>query len=357
VVIPGLGGFVANTRSSFLNPAQHTFSPPTKRIAFNASLKSNDGLLAHYISNELDIPFSEALQNINSYVEDVFSSLNSGGDFRIENIGLISFDLEQHIQFEPDSTVNYLTESYGLSTIHSPAIRRDEPVGVLRSIKSPKKSKEGNKQSLWRLLELIPAAAILVFLAFSPGFIQNMNSNLGSIIPFGYSTVNTTKAENKSISNISEVPAIAESKSDALPTTTEINSQVSKVDSNSLLASVSENVSSEVINSSQEIADAIENVVPISTKVVTTSKAESEQKTIKENFYVIGGCFKIYDNAVKFQHDAFERGFDAVIIGTNDQGLHMVSLFSSHNSATTIKELAQIKVEIQQDAWVYSNSN
>ncbi|MBL0098388.1 MAG: hypothetical protein IPP46_19250 [Bacteroidetes bacterium] len=57
-------GFVANTRSAFLNPAQHTFSPPSRKLAFNASLRTNDGLLAHHLSKRSGITYGEALTEI-----------------------------------------------------------------------------------------------------------------------------------------------------------------------------------------------------------------------------------------------------------------------------------------------------
>ncbi|MBP7243847.1 MAG: SPOR domain-containing protein, partial [Bacteroidia bacterium] len=71
VIIPGLGGFVANSRSAFLNPAQHTFSPPVRRIAFNASLRTNDGLLANYVSRREGITYGDAVTKIKYFVEDV----------------------------------------------------------------------------------------------------------------------------------------------------------------------------------------------------------------------------------------------------------------------------------------------
>ena len=55
IIIPGFGGFVANQKPSFLNPAHHIFSPPSKRIAFNSSLRIGDGLLANHISKTLNL--------------------------------------------------------------------------------------------------------------------------------------------------------------------------------------------------------------------------------------------------------------------------------------------------------------
>lgn len=77
VIIPGLGGFVANTRTAFLNPAQHTFTPPSRRVAFNASLRTNDGLLAHYVSRREGLSYGDALAAIKLWVDDVLARLQN----------------------------------------------------------------------------------------------------------------------------------------------------------------------------------------------------------------------------------------------------------------------------------------
>ncbi len=152
VIIPGLGGFVANSKSAFLNPAQHTFSPPSRKIAFNAGLRTNDGLLAHYISGKRGISYGEALTEIKLYVEELFNRLSAGEQIWIEKIGSLTFDKENRIQFEPDTTENYLTDSFGLVTIHSPAIRREEKAKVIKpEFRKEKKSRQG-----WRLLACSP---------------------------------------------------------------------------------------------------------------------------------------------------------------------------------------------------------
>ena len=48
VIIPGLGGFIANFEPARIIRKQHTIMPPSKKIAFNGKLKNNDGLLADF---------------------------------------------------------------------------------------------------------------------------------------------------------------------------------------------------------------------------------------------------------------------------------------------------------------------
>ncbi len=352
VIIPGLGGFVANTRTSSLNPAQHTFSPPTKRIAFNGSLSNNDGFLAQHLKNELDITYSDALKIIQSFVDESFLLLNAGESVKIEKVGTIYYNKEQHLQFDPDLSVNYLLDSFGLSTIHSPAIRREEGGATVRTLKSIKVTKAKGGKSRWRLLELVPAAAVLALLAFSPNLINNLNSSLSSIIPIESASNNTISVESSAKEVQAEYPEVKFNESIIVDS---LQGNNSLIDTSISLASVDNKV--EETSKASDTKETIEPTLAISTKVVTDTKPQSEEKISVGNFYVIGGCFKIYENAVKFQQEAFEKGFDAVIIGVNDKGLHMVSLFSSNNNSTTVKEKEQIQVEFQKDAWVYSKTN
>ena len=183
VIIPGLGGFVSNTRSTFLNPSQHTFTPPSKKVAFNSSLRTNDGLLAHYISQEENITYHEANEVISAYVDDVFRKLALGDQISIEEVGTLSMDMEKHLQFEPETNSNFLLSTFGMTSIHSPAIKREEAaMEVIKGenntvTKGPKK-----RTKLWKIIELVPAAAVLAIMIFNPRVVHTLNNNLGNII-------------------------------------------------------------------------------------------------------------------------------------------------------------------------------
>ena len=66
VIVPGLGGFVANYKSATIQPIQNTFSPPSKSISFNKNLNNNDGLLANFIAQQEAFGFDDASKKIES---------------------------------------------------------------------------------------------------------------------------------------------------------------------------------------------------------------------------------------------------------------------------------------------------
>ncbi len=348
VIIPGLGGFVSNTRNAFLNPAHHTFSPPSKRVAFNASLKMNDGLLASHLSREAGLTYAEALSAIEHFVDDAFLLLNAGEEVQIERVGLFSLDIEKNLQFEPDTSVNYLTDSFGLTPIHSPAIRREQQAKV-RSLRNDKKKSSRTKISVWRLLEIVPAAAILTLLALNPNVISQVNTNLGNLNIFdtGPSIYVPLKkrpepAKYQYFPQKEETPAV-EKTSSAFNKDSAIASD--------LLADPAK----EEVTASKEITPTAipvpEKIAP--TAVPPTPVAEiNTPLTSRKSYYVIGGCFSIEENANKFLDQALADGFQASIIGKNDKGLTMVSLFTSTDVVAARTEMSQIKEKFQSGAWL-----
>ena len=123
VIVPDFGGFVTNRIGSKMDKNTHTFYPPTKQITFNSHLKHNDGLLANYIASAENISFEKAATAISLSVIKWQNKLQSDS-VEINNLGVLSLNEEKQIVFEPNTTVNYLTESFGLATFESSAVAR-----------------------------------------------------------------------------------------------------------------------------------------------------------------------------------------------------------------------------------------
>lgn len=328
VIIPGLGGFVANTRSAFLNPAQHTFTPPSRRVAFNASLRTNDGLLAHHVSRRQGISYGEALAEVKVWVDDLVARLHAGEQVWLDKIGSLVFDAENRIQFEPDLTENYLTDSFGLVSIHSPAIRRDEQPAKVKKLIPVKEKK---KRQGWKLLELIPAAAVLAILAFNPNVIKVLNSELANIVPlkeiFSEPVVRYSGVKENPKPDF-EIPAATES---VLPAPVDTTPAV--------------------------IEEVPVEVTPVDSTHVAPATVEVEATPVKSNgngatFYIIGGCFRSEENAKKLLEEADLLGYEAQLLGKNDKGLHVVSLFAGNDMAKVQSQLEEIKANFEKGAWV-----
>ncbi|MDC1514572.1 SPOR domain-containing protein [Polaribacter sp.] len=133
VIVPNFGGFITNKIGAKVNSFTHTFHPPTKQITFNTHLKQNDGLVVSYIAAVENISFKKALAKINASVASWNESLKNGAVV-FENIGALAFNEKKQLIFEPQKEHNFLTNSFGLSTVSSPAIKHPVPANTSKSV-------------------------------------------------------------------------------------------------------------------------------------------------------------------------------------------------------------------------------
>jgi len=160
--VPDFGGFVTNRIGAKVNNYTHTFTPPKKLITFNKLLKHNDGLLANYIASAENISFEKASTAISLAVIKWQNELQSKS-VEIDKLGVLSLNKERQIIFEPTNSVNYLTESFGLSTVVSSAISRyTEQVKPLIPA-----TVEEKKKGIPSFIKYAATAAILLTLSIS----------------------------------------------------------------------------------------------------------------------------------------------------------------------------------------------
>ena len=170
VIVPDFGGFVTNKIGAKVNNFTHTFYPPTKQISFNSHLKHNDGLLANYIASAENISFEKASTAISLSVIKWQNELQSK-NVEINNLGSLSLNNDKKIVFEPNTEVNFLTESFGLSSIESSAIKRyKEQVKPLVTV-----AKEEKKKGIPAFIKYAATAAILLTIGFAGNNIYQQN--------------------------------------------------------------------------------------------------------------------------------------------------------------------------------------
>lgn len=112
VIIPEFGGFVANYKPASVQNNQ--FTAPTKEIAFNNKLISNDGILISYVSQVERIDYFSAKQKVDSFVEETILSLEKNRNVYFEGVGYLHYDSRENLLFQPQVKENLLVESYGL---------------------------------------------------------------------------------------------------------------------------------------------------------------------------------------------------------------------------------------------------
>lgn len=340
VIVADFGGFVANYRPSFIHPSNHTISPPSKRVAFNSSLTSNDGLLANYVATKLNISYAEAIEVIKQFREDCFNLLNDGEKLNLNKVGVLYLDTEKNIQFIPDATANYSLESYGLSTVQTAIIKPEtEDLSIIESFQQ----KEPNKW--WRLLEVVPAAAAIVLLLLNSQSVDTL--------------------VNKSLSSFNPMSSYVAPASKVIDTVTETNPYNNF--NNGLFSGQKQSAENTLpaTETSAAAAATVEPATAVTGNTVTTSVEKSPVKTettttetplvinasASPTYYIIAGCFKVDENAVKFKNDLIAKGYAAEIIGKHN-GLNVVSCSALPNATDAQTALEKVQTELDNGAWI-----
>lgn len=304
VILPGLGGFILSYAPAKIHNIQHVFSPPSKQIRFNRSLQANDGLLANHIAAQNNISFKKANNIIVSYVTDCHDRLNKVRTLKLKNIGILYYDQERNIQFKPDTTVNYLLDSFGLSSFHSSPLKGE--VKIKRIKKEWSALNASSKKSLgWKVLVATPAAALIIWISFNAHLLKDVQINYSSLNPFIKKDI--VLSDNNTYLNKKDIQT--------LPTITSPHRAYPQ------------------------------NIQTVSDSTIS----------LKENcsYHVIAGCFRKKDNADKLVVDLNRKGFNSKIIGQNNKGLYMVCYLSSSTEDIAKGELKRIRYSFDQTAWLY----
>ncbi|MBZ4675568.1 MAG: hypothetical protein JG782_187 [Anaerophaga sp.] len=145
VIVPGLGGFVANYKPAALIEERNLFQPPKKEIGFNRSLSHNDGLLTNHICKQEHLSWNESTERINSFVEEFQTKINNNITYVFEGIGTFRKDALGNLQFTPNAGNNLLPDAYGLTEFHFEPLQQvvtrqehEEPVKRLLRSRSPR---------------------------------------------------------------------------------------------------------------------------------------------------------------------------------------------------------------------------
>lgn len=336
VIVPGLGGFVANYKPATIQPIQHTFSPPSKSISFNKNLNTNDGLLANLIAQKEGFGFDLALKKIEENVVDINKNLKLKKTVLLNGIGTLFLDVENRLQFEPENSANYLLESFGLPVYQKQPIKRitiEEKITkefvdrTIPHIASGNTEKKKSKKWMY--------SAALVLLAFGAGFMTN-NSNLSGDL--NYANLNPFTPNKKAVYTPNSYSS----------TFTENE----KADIKEQLLSASEDHYFIEINLDEKenpiVVKLKEKPIaePVSTYVAETKKALQ--------YHIVGGCFSEKKNAKIMVRKLKKQGFDAFIVGKR-KGLWTVSYNSFVTRKEAVNALENAKAH-NTKAWILNQS-
>ncbi len=126
VILPNLGEFSTKYIPAKFIPELKKVESPSKVVTFNEKNKTGGGLLIEYIAKKEGIGSQQAKDFVTDFVAEMQNSLKSGKKVELESIGVFSLDQSGIIAFEPDTSINYLNDSIGMTSVKEPSKKREE---------------------------------------------------------------------------------------------------------------------------------------------------------------------------------------------------------------------------------------
>lgn len=331
VIVPGLGGFVAQHKSAALHPSKNTLFPPSRRVLFNANLRTLDGDFIRYVAGRKGISYSNAVRWIDDEVSRIREQLAFGVVVPFGPIGKLMLNEDRSVVFEPDAEQNFLDAAFGLPSIQSPAIRRETEGARVRSIFGRK----DRKRSL-KVVEILSAAAILAILLFNPRVIDRVNTGLAELLPLrDWTSVTQPQTEpvdplpaEMPVEDTNEFPVATSPDSIHFPATTEMQTLPAPADTTDVVTSA-------------PVVHAASSSAPVGSTA-----------GLAHTYHVIAGCFRVEENAMRLVKTANDAGFSASVIGKNDRGLYVVSVFASADEGSAEQKLQEVRQSMEANAWM-----
>lgn len=135
VVVPNFGGFVANYAPAKINPVNHRFDPPHRKVSFNKLLTHNDGLLASYVARKEEQHYDAGLKMVQNYALFLRSELKAEKRVKLGKVGMLSMNMDGSIRFEQVENANFYSDGTGLESFFAHKIEKEQaaPLKVIES--------------------------------------------------------------------------------------------------------------------------------------------------------------------------------------------------------------------------------
>jgi len=292
VTVPGFGAFITETVSARYNETSNTFAPPKKTILFNSLLQQNDGLLANHIALEEQISFNEAVVLIQDQISLWKANLNGKEIVYLKNIGELSLNSEQKIQFEPVGSTNYLTSSFGLTAVMATALTREQQPTEVKAIELSTATKNKPRLQWMRYAAAVVAAVGL------------------------YSSVSTYQ----------EYEVYQQKK-----------------------LAVEKDVQNQIEQKLQQATFVIE-----APKVIKEKIAEVTQQQSTKSFHIVAGAFKTEAKAQILTDELKAKGYaNAKYLSKSKHNMRQVVYNSYATQEEAQADLRQIHEKVNKDAWIF----
>jgi len=195
VILPGLGGFIANYKHAEIQHAQQIILPPSRQILFNQNLVNNDGLLYAHASMLSGYGYKEVQDMAEIFVKNILRDTGRGAKCTLDDMGYFYRDGEKELQFSANTKSNLLIDSYGMPSVQYQVFetRRISETRKYRAVPAgmePVASRQKTRRFVMTAAAACLAAA-LVFVPIRTGFFSEARfdiQNSSPVIPIEQTT-------------------------------------------------------------------------------------------------------------------------------------------------------------------------
>ncbi len=356
VIIPGFGAFIGNFFPARTDRREGLFQPPSRKITFNRHLTGNDGLLIGHISSALGTGYGEARDIVLEWADDLRRKIMAGNPVPIDHLGTFSLNYEGAIIFDPDTTVNYLLSSYGLSAYHRQPVKGyDVRKMALEKRREPSVNQPSVRSLLTRAAVIIPIMVALALVPFNDHLFKSnieestLNPLARAELEFNRAQIDAGRTAIITEESLTEVPVPADRPG------IENTDVAGRPDAEK--PAVSDPIVSE--RPDQQAPAVSENPVlqapAVSQAPVRQSVSRPSQAVVVEEYryLLIIGSFQGEDNALTMVERLRRQGFDPEVAGGPDGFLRV-----SAQSFPTLDEARVVLDKVRKEysgAWVYKS--
>lgn len=320
VIVPGLGGFLAQNKSASVH-ANGVITPPSRLLSFNARLNGNDGLLIHAVANHLQLSFAEAKKQVENFVQAAWSLLQQNEVVHFENVGILNFDSEGNLQFTQFQSNDLFDNFFGLTALPAVPVEKvkEETVKLSAHKKSTKIvsfRKASRRKRINSVLKYTAAAIIALFLTVS-------------------GVVGLLKLENKTTEHTASLAPIIDSSKEQ----TDLQKEEKNAVINNLIKETAEEEKKEIV--------LVESTP--TKEDLPTSHLSSH---LPSGYYVIVGAFSKPANAeAMYLQLQNEIGTETTVAKFPRNGLTAVGFFTSESEEEAKRILTKAKQK-EASAWL-----
>ncbi len=235
VIVPGLGGFIANYADAlYSREDEHIFLPPYRTIGFNPQLQMNDGLLVQSYMAAYDTSYPFANLQLEQDLENMLTELNMRGEYELENLGVLKKGLNQNIVFTAQDSTTLTPPLYGLYSYEMLPLQRllkereiehnmqaASSMGITNTDNELGIESKGTHCDMvirinrhWLDFGISVAAAVVLFFCFSYPALKNISTDTDTVVAafpsMGETDIHSqTFKANKSVNEDAETTSLA----------------------------------------------------------------------------------------------------------------------------------------------------